>query len=236
MTPEDKIRYSRQISVEEMGESGQDRLLSSKVAIIGCGALGSMVAMQLAAAGVGKILIADFDTIDISNLQRQFFFTAEEAGKTKVEILSKRITAINSGSRVKIIDSLVDYKLAHELFDDYDFIVDATDNPASKIMIEKICAQLDKPCCIGGVSGFHGQIMTVKPGGTTFGEIFCQEKDVDYMPCSSGGVMGPAAALCASIQVSETIKFLSKIGDTLENHLLIFDLLTNSFRKIELGL
>lgn len=233
MTTEERQRYSRQIGVKEIGEPGQNRLLCSKVAIIGCGALGSMIGMQLAAAGVGKILIADFDTIDISNLQRQFFFTTEEAGEMKACVLSNRMTDINPRCKVEVMQKLVDRPLAKELFECYDFIVDATDNPASKIMIEEVCAELNKPCCIGGVSGFHGQVMTVKPGGVTFGEIFCPDKNMDYMPCSAGGVLGPAASLCASIQASETIKYLTGAGCSLENSLLTFDLLTNIFRKIE---
>ncbi len=233
MTPEEKLRYSRQISVEEIGEAGQDRLLSSKVAVIGCGALGSMVAMQLAAAGVGKILIADFDTIDISNLQRQFFFTTEEAGEMKATVLSKRMVGINPQCQVEIVKKLIDRSLAKELFAECDFIVDATDNPVSKVMIEEICNEMGKTCCIAGVSGFHGQVMTINPGGVKFREVFSPVEDMNFMPCSIGGVVGAAAALCASIQASEAVKYLTGAGTTLENCLLTFDLLTNTFQKIE---
>ncbi|MBD5355935.1 MAG: HesA/MoeB/ThiF family protein [Bacteroides sp.] len=233
MTTEEKQRYSRQISVEEIGESGQTRLLCSKVIIVGCGALGSMVAMQLAAAGIGKILIADFDTVDISNLQRQFFFSTEDAGKMKADTLSKRMMGINPECKIEIIQKLVDRNLAKELFKDCDFIVDATDNPASKIMIEEVCRDISKACCIGGVSGFHGQVMTIKSAALTFKEIFDLNNDIDFMPCSAAGVIGPAAALCASIQASEVVKYLTGAGDTLENSMLTFDLLTNTFRKIE---
>lgn len=234
MTAEENRRYSRQISVDEIGESGQTRLLSSKVAIVGCGALGSMTAMQLAAAGVKKIVIADFDTVDISNLQRQFFFTTEEAGKMKAEMLKRKMIAINPDCKVVVVAKLIDKNNASELFKDCDFIVDATDNPASKVMVEEVCKLLGKPCCIGGVSGFHGQVMTVEPGEVTFGDIFCQDVEADFLPCSIGGVVGPAAALCASIQASETIKYLTDAGDTLAGKLLTFDLLTNSFQCVNL--
>lgn len=234
MTAEEKRRYSRQISVDEIGESGQNRLLSSKVAIVGCGALGSMVAMQLAAAGVGNIVIADFDTIDISNLQRQFFFKTEEAGASKAEKLALRMTEINPECTIRIIKRMIDRKLAYEMFADCDFIVDATDNPASKMMIEEVSDLLGKHCCVAGVSGFHGQIMTIRPGGLKFGDVFSQEADSEFMPCSIGGVIGPAAALCASVQATETIKFLTKSGETLEDRLLTFNLLDNSFRLLQL--
>lgn len=234
MTPEEKRRYSRQISVDEIGEPGQIRLLSSKVTVVGCGALGSMVAMQLASAGVGEIVVADFDTIDISNLQRQFFFKTDEGGKPKADALAERMTEINPGCKVKIVKKMIDRKLANEIFKDCDFIIDATDNPASKMMIEEICENLGRHCCVAGVSGFHGQIMTIKPGGPKFGEVFSQDEDSEFLPCSIGGVVGPAAALCASIQAAETIKFLTSSGETLEDRLLTFDLLTNSFHVLRL--
>lgn len=234
MTSEEKRRYSRQISVEEIGESGQLRLLSSKVAIVGCGALGSMVAMQLAAAGVGTIVIADFDTIDISNLQRQFFFTTDEAGSYKADVLAVRMSAINPECKVEIVKRMIDRKLAYEIFRSCDFVIDATDNPASKMMIEEVCDSLGKYCCVAGVSGFHGQVMTIRPGALKFGEVFSQDAESEFLPCSISGVVGPAAALCASIQASETIKFLTSSGQTLEDRLLTFDLLSDTFQTIHL--
>lgn len=234
MTAEEKRRYSRQISVEEIGESGQNRLLSSKVAIVGCGALGSMVAMQLAAAGVGKIVIADFDTIDISNLQRQFFFKTEEAGYSKADKLALRMTDINPDCTIEIIKKMIDRKHASEMFADCDFIVDATDNPASKMMIEDVCDSLGKHCCVAGVSGFHGQVMTIRPGGLKFGDVFSQDADSEFMPCSIDGVVGPAAALCASIQASEAVKYITAAGQTLEDRLLTFDLLSDTFQTLQL--
>ncbi len=234
MTTEEKRRYSRQISVEEIGESGQARLLASKVAIVGCGALGTMVAMQLAAAGVGSIVIADFDTIDISNLQRQYFFKTEEAGASKADTLALRMTEINPDCKVEIVKKMIDRKLASEIFKESDFIIDATDNPASKMMIEETCEQQGKYCCVAGVSGYHGQVMTIRPGGAKFGEVFSQGADSEFMPCSIAGVIGPTAALCASIQAAEAIKFLTNAGVTLQDRLLTFNLFTNSFNLLQL--
>lgn len=227
-------RYSRQISVDFIGEPGQNRLLFSTVAVVGCGALGSMVAMQLAAAGIGKIIIADFDTVDISNLQRQFFFKTEEAGKLKAELLAQRMKDINPECDVEVLVRMIDGKLAKDIFTRCEFIIDATDNPASKIMIETVCQEIGKVCCIGGVSEFHGQVMTIAPGHTTFGELFGQEEETDFLPCSAGGVLGPAAALCASIQASEAIKYLTGAGETLAGSILTFDLLNDSFQKIDI--
>ena len=224
LTEEERRRYSRQIAIEEIGVAGQRRLGESKVFIVGCGALGSMVAMQLAGAGVGTIGISDFDTIDVSNLQRQFFFKTDEAGMKKCLVLQQRMEELNPSCQVLRCDALINKEKAVELFSDYDFIVDATDNSSSKFIIESVCQQLDKPCSIAGVSEFHGQVMTVFPGSTKFGEVF--------LPCSIGGVVGPAAAICASLQSAEVIKYLTGAGECLKSKLMVFDLLNNSYNVI----
>ena len=223
-------RYARQIAVPEIGREGQQKLIEAKVLVVGCGALGSMVAMQLAGAGIGTIGIADFDNVDISNLQRQFFFTDSEAGLPKVELLAKKISALNPEIQVNIISGFLTPKKGLEIFPDYDFIVDATDNPESKTMIGETSLKMGKGCCIGGVKDFSGQVMTVLPGTPAFEEFFGYSTSDGVLPCSLGGVMGPAAALCASIQASETIKFLVN-PDFIDNSIITFNLLTNSFRK-----
>lgn len=230
MDSENKRRYSRQIAIESFGEDGQLRLMKSSVLIVGCGALGSMVAIQLAGAGVGRLGISDFDTIDISNLQRQFFFDERECGLMKAEILSRRISAINPSVSVTKYDVLIDEEKAIEIFPQYDFIVDATDNPCSKNMIEKVSCICQLPCCVAGVSEFHGQVMTLFPGDKSFTDVFSEVEEGGFLPCSLGGVIGPAAALCASIQTSEVIKYLIGVGECLHDRLLTFDLLTNNFR------
>ena len=227
---ESEIRYSRQIAVEEIGEDGQRALRDARVFIVGCGALGSMVAMQLAGAGIGHLTIADFDTVDISNLQRQFFFKTADAGKSKAGMLFDAIAGLNPDVDVRVEESLITVESAPGLFSDYDFIVDATDNACSKSMVEDVCQDVSLPCCIAGVSGFRGQVMTVTPGDGKFAEIFPDAPDTGIAPCSIGGVMGPAAALCASIQASEVIKYFTGAGRTLSGRLLTFDLLTDTFQ------
>ncbi|MCH5222580.1 MAG: HesA/MoeB/ThiF family protein [Muribaculaceae bacterium] len=229
-----KLRYSRQIAIPEIGKLGQERLRKSRVIIIGCGALGSMVAIQLAGAGVGHLAIADFDNIDISNLQRQFFYQTEEAGLPKVEILKKRILALNPEVEVKVINKLVTSKLAAEEFPHYDFIVDATDNPDSKGMVDKMAQMHEKPCCIGGIREFAGQVITLLPGDTRFDEIFGKASGDSFLPCSLSGVIGPAAAFCASVQANEVIKFLTGSGELLTGKLFLFDLQKNNFNIISL--
>lgn len=233
MNAEERVRYSRQIGIDGFGVEGQNRLLSASVAIVGCGALGSMVAMQLAGAGVGKLVIFDFDTVDVSNLQRQFFFETKDCGKKKSQVLSDRIISLNPDITVDCHDAFIDEKKAMAYFRNVDFVVDATDNPASKGMVEKVCRELGKPCCIGGVSGFRGQVMSIAPGQIMMSEIFGEEES-GMLPCEISGVLGSAAALCASIQASETIKYLACVGETLKGKILTFDLRTNDFKVFSL--
>ena len=223
------IRYGRQISIPEFGQENQKKLLNAKILIIGSGALGSMVAMQLAGAGIGTLGISDFDNIEISNLQRQFFFKTSEAGKNKVEILSERIKDLNPQISVIIYRSFINKKLAEEIFPFYDFIIDATDNPDSKIMIGKISKENGKPCCIGGVRNFEGQVSTFLPEDSAFEEYFGNTEGA-FLPCSLGGVSGSAASFCASLQACEAIKYITGLGDILSRKILLFNLLSTEFK------
>lgn len=227
-------RFARQISIPEIGIEGQIKLKESKVLIVGCGALGSTIAMQLAGAGVGTLGLIDFDIIDISNLQRQFFFTEEECGKSKVEKLAESVKSLNSVIKLNIYNRLLNKKEADNLFIDYDFIVDASDNPATKRIIDEISRKYNKPCCIGGVRNFEGQVITLLPGNARFEDIFGSADSDGFLPCSLGGVAGPAAALCASIQSAEVIKFITKAGIPLSGRLMTFNMLTNHYKVYSL--
>ena len=229
-----KLRYARQLAIPEIGLEGQKKLINSKVLIIGCGALGSMVAMQLAAAGIGSLGLIDYDNIDISNLQRQFFFNSLEIGCSKVEILDKKISALNPEIKTKVFSGIMNKKMAETLFPFYDFIVDATDNPDSKKITGDFAKLSVKPCCIAGVKDFQGQVMTFLPNDDRFEEFFGVANADGFLPCSLGGVLGPAAALAASIQASETIKYLIDTGTLLNGRLLVFNLLSNYFRVLSL--
>ena len=224
-----KLRYARQIAIQEIGLNGQQNLLNGRVLVIGCGALGSMVAMQLAGAGIGKIGIADFDTVDISNLQRQFFFKTQETGQSKVEVLEKSIRSLNPDIEITTYNGLITSKKAEEIFPYYDFIVDATDNPDSKQMTGVLSQRHGLPCNIGGVRDFNGQVITLLPKDPRFEEYIGNVPSDGFLPCSLSGVIGPAAALCASVQASEVIKYFTHSGILLSGRLLIFDLLKNTF-------
>lgn len=227
-------RYARQMAVAGIGEKGQRRLSAAKVAVIGCGALGSLVSMYLAGAGVGEIVIADFDTVDISNLQRQVFFSEAEAGCKKVVSLARRIRDLNSTVEVTALDVMITLKNGAELLGDADFIIDATDNPASKYMTDRLCRELDKACCIGGVEGMRGQLITILPGDERYADIFPDlPEDPGLTPCTVAGVLGPAAGTVASLQAAEAIKFITG-GRLCRHSLLDFDLSEMRFSQFDL--
>lgn len=236
MDQEEKIRYARMIAIPEIGAEGVDRLRDSHVFITGCGALGSICAMYLAGAGVGRLSIADFDTIDISNLQRQLFYTSSEVGKAKGATLASRIKSLNPDCHVICHESMMTRQTAAELYADCDFIIDATDNPHSKHMTDAVCHMLGKPYVIGGVSEFRGQVMSWAPGHVGYSDIFNpEEAESGMLPCSIAGVLGPAAGVVACCQASETIKHLSGSGEMLYDKIFTIDLLTMQSSLIEVG-
>ena len=227
MNQEELIRYSRMIAIPEIGREGVEKLQNSKVMIVGCGALGSICAMYLAGAGVGEITIADFDTIDISNLQRQLFFESAQAGKSKAEALVERMRALNPMCNVICLKEMITSDSAKNLFADKDFIIDATDNPSSKTMTDEVCRKLGVPYSIGGVAGFKGQVMSWNPGCAGYSDIFSPESvNSGFTPCSLGGVLGPSAGIIACIQSSEAIKHLTGAGEMLYNKIFMIDLLS----------
>lgn len=219
------IRYSRLSAIEGYGDEGVARLRAGKVLVIGCGALGSLCAMYLAASGAGTVGIADFDTIDVSNLQRQLFFDESTLGLSKCGILAARMRALNSDVEVVEYPEMINEKKAAGLFALYDFVIDGSDNPSTKLMTARVCEALGKPYCIGGVREMSGQAMSWKPGHAGYAEIFGDTSPCSgFTPCSLAGVLGPAAGVVASVQAAEAIKYLSGTGENLFDRLLTFDM------------
>lgn len=223
------LRYSRIASINEIGNEGIEKLKNGKVLVIGCGALGSLCSMYLAASGVGTIGIADFDTIDISNLQRQLFFNEESLGKSKLKILSKRMSEINSEIAINEYQILINYQTALEIFPSYNFIIDGSDNPSTKKMTSQVCEKLEIPYCIGGVKEFSGQVMSWLPGCAGYIDLFGDfSTECGMSPCAINGVIGPAAGVVASVQAAEAIKYLCNVGSLIVNRLYSFNLLPPS--------
>lgn len=233
MTEEQRIRYSRLIAIQEIGEEGVRRLNQSSVLVVGCGALGSMAAMQLAASGVGHLRIVDFDTIDLSNLQRQLFFHTEETGKSKAETLALRIHSINPEICVETNRTMLSETNARQLIQGCDFIVEATDNSASMNLVDRLSNEMGINCVLAGVSDFSGQVMTCLPGSRRYSDIFQQIEDGGGLPCALTGVAGPAAALAASVEAAEAIKSIAGLPPLLSDSMLIFNLLDLTFEIIK---
>lgn len=232
---ESAIRYSRSIMLPPIGESGQLKLLAGSVMIVGAGALGSICAMYLAASGVGRIGIVDFDVVGLSNLQRQLSYTESDLGQFKVEVLGRRVSAINSGVKVEIHNEMLTSGNAVALFRDYDIIVEGSDNPATKHLVTDVAAELGKPCVLGGVREFTGQVITFTGSGGRFRDLFPDSQcDSGFAPCSVGGVLGPLPGVIASLQAAQVIKLLCGVGDSLKNEIFQIDLMTMQSVRFEI--
>lgn len=225
-------RYASQLRLPQIGIEGQNRLLESSVLIIGCGALGCISASYLAGAGVGHIALADFDTVDITNLQRQVIYQTFDAGKKKSTVLTDRIKSLNPNIKVSQYDVFVRDTFLKDILPDFDFVIDAADNPDTTYLIDRLCNQHSKSYVTAGVSGWKAQILTCGRGTTTFESIFPKpDSSTEVLPCSIEGVFGPLTGLVGCIQASEAIKSILNIGNTLSDSLQTIDLLDNTFSQ-----
>jgi molybdopterin/thiamine biosynthesis adenylyltransferase len=227
-------RYSRHIMLKEVGGKGQERLLNGRILIIGVGGLGSPIALYLAAAGVGTIGLADADEVELSNLQRQISHHTMDIGRAKVISAKEKIMAMNPDVTVNTYQMRINAGNIKTVIEDYDFIIDATDNFASKFLINDACVLSGIPFSHGGILRFDGQTITVKPGNSTcYRCIFPTPPPNDLIPaCSQAGVMGVLPAVIGSIQATEAIKYLLGTGELLTGRLLIYDALHLKFREV----
>ena len=236
LTDEQLERYSRHITLKEIGVRGQKKLLQSKVLIIGAGGLGAPAAMYLAAAGVGTIGIADCDNVELSNLQRQIIHTTDDVGKSKVSSAAETIRALNPDVTVKTYKEYVNSSNIAEMIADYDFIIDGADNFPTKFLINDACVLGRKPFCHAGILRFEGQLMTYVPDeGPCYRCVFESPPPKDAVPsCREAGVIGAMAGIIGSMQALEAVKYITGKGELLIGSMLIFDGLKMEWRKIRL--
>lgn len=227
-------RYSRHITLKEIGVKGQKKLLAAKVLIIGAGGLGAPAAMYLAAAGVGTIGIADFDSVELSNLQRQIIHTTGDVGKSKVQSAAETIKALNPDVTVKTYNGPVSSMNIEAMIADYDFIIDGTDNFSAKFLINDACVLGHKPFSHAGILRFEGQLMTYVPDeGPCYRCVFEAPPPKDAVPtCREAGVIGAMAGIIGSMQALEAVKYITGQGRLLTGSMLIFDGLKMEWRKI----
>lgn len=233
-TEEELQRYSRHILLQEVGVEGQEKIRRGRVLVIGAGGLGTPVALYLAAAGVGIIGIADGDTVELSNLQRQVIHFTPDVGRSKVDSAGEKLRKINPHVHVNTYHKNLTANNILDLVREYDFIVDGTDNFPAKYLINDACVMTGKPFTQGGILRFEGQVFTHLPGTACYRCLFGEPPLAGSVPsCSQAGILGAIAGILGSIQAAETLKYLTGTGELLTDRLLTFDARTMEFHRID---
>ena len=231
-------RFSRQIVLKNVGIIGQKKILSSKVLIIGAGGLGCPVAELLSRSGIGTIGIVDDDKVSLSNIHRQSLYQTSDVGKSKVKIVKNKIKLINPNTKVKIYKFRINNKNFKKIINDYDYIVDGSDNFKTKFLINDFCLKFKKFLVTGAISKFDGHIFTFdfKNKKIPCLRCFYQESEIsdDLFNCESEGILGTIAGIIGSIQANEILKKILSIGKHLDGFILILDLLNLDFRKVKI--
>jgi len=231
-------RFSRQIVLKDIGILGQKKILSSKVLIIGAGGLGSPVAEFLSRAGVGSLGIVDEDKVSLSNLHRQGLYNTSDVGKFKVKIAKNKIKKINPDTKVTIYKIRLGKNNFKKIINDYDYIVDGSDNFATKFLLNDFCIRFKKVLITGAISKYDGHIFTFNFKNKKIPCLRCffQESYIsdDLLNCESEGVLGTVAGIVGTIQANEVLKKILNIGMGLDGYIFILNLLHLNFRKVKL--
>ena len=235
LTDHEMLRYNRQISLKAVDFDGQEKLKASHVLIVGVGGLGCSASQYLASAGVGKIILVDFDTISLSNLQRQILYTDADMGKPKAEVAKVRLQSINPNIEVQAVVKKCDDAEFAELIRQVDVVVDCTDNVDVRNQLNLQCFQQKRPLVSGSAIRFEGQIsvFTYADNEACY-QCLSQLFGSDTLSCVEAGVISPIVGVIGSLQALETIKVLLDIGKTLSGKLLIIDGLHFSVREMNL--
>lgn len=235
LTEEQAERYARHLNLQGVGVRGQKKLLESKVLVIGAGGLGSPAILYLAASGIGTIGIADGDTVDVSNLQRQVIHSNQAVGRLKAESAGERVRELNPDVQVHVYPERVNPDNILEIIEPYDFVIDGVDNFATKFLINDACVLAKKPFCHAGIREFYGQVLTYVPGaGPCYRCVFEEiPEDGAVDLCSTVGVIGSIPGIIGSIQALEAQKYLTGVGELLTGKILTLDGLTMRFRTVE---
>ncbi len=235
MDDDQLLRYSRQIMLPSVGIEGQERLLGSRVLIAGMGGLGAPAAMYLAAAGVGQLVIADFDRVDLTNLQRQIIHTTDRIGMPKVESARRALLALNPEVKVEAVEEPLGDENLPGLVAGADLVVDASDNFATRFAINAACCHARVPLVSGAAIRLEGQVTVFsgRPGGPCYQCLYPQGGTVDET-CSANGVLAPLVGIVGAIQATEAIKVLTGAGEPLVGRLLLLDALHMEWRTVGL--
>lgn len=234
MNDDQLLRYSRQIMLPEVDLDGQEKLLNARVLIVGLGGLGSPVAMYLAAAGVGHLVLADFDEVDLSNLQRQIIHNNDRIGHNKAQSAAQTLRALNPEIEITCITSKLDAASLKELVASVDVVADCTDNFAIRFAINAACVAANVPLVSGAAIRLEGQVAIFDSANNSPCYRCLYEENDDDLSCAANGVLAPLVGVIGSMQALETIKLIVSFGTNLAGRLLIFDARHSQWRELNL--
>ena len=230
-------RFSRQIILKNIGTSGQKKIIESKVLVVGMGGLGCPAAEFLTRAGIGSLGIIDYDNIDLSNIHRQSLYDNNDLKKSKVRVAQKKLKKINSKIKISCHKIKLNKNNYKKIMDKYDYVIDGSDNFETKFLINDFCKLTKKFLVTGAISKFDGHIFTFdfKNKKTPCMRSFFQEKTIsdEILNCEDEGILGTVAGIVGTIQANEVLKKILNIGKSLNDHILILDLLNLNFRKVK---
>ena len=227
------LRYNRQTILPEIGDEGQEKLKKAKVLVIGAGGLGCPILQYISTAGVGFIGIMDFDTIEIHNLHRQILYTENEIGLKKAVVAKEVVSKLNPLIQVEAISEKLTIENASQIIQEYDFIVDGSDNFATRYLVNDTCVQFQKPLIYGSILKFEGQVAVFNHNGSkNLRDLFPEMPDPKEVPnCNLNGVLGTLPGIIGTMMAHETLKLILKLP-TLKNELVLFNTLNYSFTKL----
>lgn len=231
------LRYSRHILLPQIGYEGQDKLVNSHALIVGAGGLGSPVALYLAAGGVGQLSICDFDTVDLTNLQRQIIHTTQSVGINKALSAQQTLQSLNPEITINTICEKSSEPVFEQLITTADVVIDCSDNFATRYTLNRLCVKLRKPLVSGAAIGFEGQVTVFDLRNDTSPCYHCLFPDVgtdQEIRCTENGVFAPLVGIIGTTQAAEAIKLLMGLGESLQGRLLLLDVLTMEWRNIKL--
>lgn len=235
LSEQELIHYSRHIILPEINDAGQEKLKQSSVLIVGMGGLGSPVAMYLAAAGVGHLVIADHDTVEQSNLQRQIAHTLESIGDSKVSSAKTTLQNLNPWIKITTIEQRLDGKVLDDAVANVDMVIDCSDNYTTRFALNKACVEHSKALVSGTAVRFNGQVAVFNQGAeSACYQCLYQAEQFNDESCEDQGILTPVVGVIGSLQATEALKVLIGIGQSLDSRLLIYDALNTSFKTINI--
>lgn len=231
-----RVRYARHVSLPEVGATGQDRLAGSTVLIVGLGGLGCPAAAYLAAAGVGGILLNDFDRVDVSNLQRQILYREDDVGRGKADVAAERLSGMNPAVDARAISCRLDQAGLREQVGLANVVLDGSDNYGTRFGVNEACLAERRPLVSGAAIRFEGQLAVFRndsPDGACYRCLYDEQGD-EMESCTGGGILGPVAGVIGTLMAVEAIKLLLGVGEPVQDRLLLYDGLQGCWRQVAL--